>query len=135
MTRNVLGLADKRAIADWLERNISELMICSSSEASERLLADTGIHASSGVVRKIARDIDLDVKWKRKPLVTNCDDGWTRDAILAKSIRDLYDLLDESCPMRAELTEIVARRTPGRKSELDAVCADSNGKSDGLEEL
>lgn len=100
------------ALMTWLKANENRLETKSARVAAELFEEDEGIHVDPQRVRYTANELQLNLfrRGGRKPF--NCDDGFARDAVIAKAIRHLYEQLGCDSPFAKDLNEIVSRRTP-----------------------
>jgi hypothetical protein len=100
----------------WINRNKKMMAEGPSCEACKAMFADTGISVPEATMRVYAREMGIKLfngRTGHGSRAVNVGDGFSRDAIVARAIRHLYAKLNEDCPWHDELTQIVARKTPG----------------------
>ena len=109
-------MESKIAAADWLRKNQKELKGVPATEVAIRLRADTSIDAAPSSIRVIAKAAGVGIG-RGGSTSGLAQDGFTRDAFLAKLLRRLYDEIgaELSEEERDGLTLIVSRRNPTQK--------------------
>jgi len=100
------------AIIDWLRENKTAIQGLGIGKAAEAFRSATGHEVGVGRMKSQVDACGLSGWVIRPSRPKNINDGHTRDAVLAKAIRHLYDALGEDCPFRDDLSLIVARTTP-----------------------
>jgi len=117
-----LTFPQKLIIMKWLKSHTKELQLLTRPMAAKVASEQLDIPMSPSQISDIANAAK--VKWPRvmpnsengnKPRTKNFNDGFTRDAELAKAIRELAEVLEFTLSNREEINLIISRRTPDAK--------------------
>jgi len=113
-----LNLEDRFAIHAYLKRNIKDLAEKTFEDMARILNAEVprivAVDVNAAQVRSIGRAGKISAFMKKRATGTPAsdpreNDGWTRDAILANSIRELAGALDHKLVHADRIDKIVAR--------------------------